>query len=44
MKNNLNKSQIERFSRQLVLKNVGAAGQKKVLASKIPSSDISIIQ
>ena len=35
MSNNLSKSQIERFSRQLVLKNVGAAGQKKVLASKI---------
>ena len=35
MSNNLSKSQIERFSRQLVLKNIGAAGQKKVLASKI---------
>ena len=28
MKNSLNKSQIERFSRQLVLKNIGAKGQK----------------
>ena len=35
MSNSLNKSQIERFSRQLVLKNVGAKGQKKVISSKI---------
>ena len=35
MKNSLNKSQIERFSRQLVLKNIGANGQKKILSSKI---------
>ena len=35
MKNNLNKSQIERFSRQLVLKNVGPKGQKKILSSKV---------
>ncbi len=35
MKSTLNKSQIERFSRQLVLKNIGAKGQKKILASKI---------
>jgi molybdopterin/thiamine biosynthesis adenylyltransferase len=35
MKNNLNKNQIERFSRQLVLKNIGAKGQKKILSSKI---------
>ena len=35
MKNGLNKSQIERFSRQLVLKNIGAKGQKKILSSKI---------
>ena len=31
----LNKSQIERFSRQLVIKNIGAEGQKKILSSKI---------
>ena len=31
MKVNLTKSQIERFSRQLVLKNIGADGQKKIL-------------
>ena len=35
MKESLNKSQIERFSRQLVLKNIGAKGQKKILTSKI---------
>ena len=35
MKNSLNKSQIERFSRQLVLKNIGAKGQKKILSSKV---------
>ena len=35
MKKNLNKSQIERFSRQLVLKNIGAKGQKKIMSSKV---------
>ena len=35
MKVNLNKSQIERFSRQLVLKNIGPNGQKKILSTKI---------
>jgi len=35
MKKNLNKSQIERFSRQLVLKNIGPKGQKKILSSKV---------
>ena len=35
MKESLNKSQIERYSRQLVLKNVGIKGQKKILSSKI---------
>ena len=35
MKNSLDKFQIERFSRQLVLKNIGAKGQKKILSSKI---------
>jgi len=35
MKNSLNKSQIDRFSRQLVLKNIGPNGQKKILSSKI---------
>ena len=35
MKNCLNKSQIERFSRQLVLKNIGPKGQKRILSSKI---------
>jgi len=35
MKSSLNKSQIERFSRQLVLKNIGPKGQKKILSSKV---------
>ena len=35
MKKDLNKSQIKRFSRQLVLKNIGPKGQKKILSSKI---------
>ena len=35
MKSSLNKSQIERFSRQLVLKNIGVKGQKKIFSSKI---------
>ena len=35
MKSRLKKSQVERFSRQLILKNIGAKGQKKILSSKI---------
>ena len=35
MKSSLNKSQIERFSRQLVLKNICIKVQKKILSSKI---------
>ena len=35
MKNSLNKSQVERFSRQLVLKDIGAKGQKKIMSSKV---------
>tara|TARA_Y100000591_G_scaffold266721_1_gene240577 strand:+ start:1168 stop:1899 length:732 start_codon:yes stop_codon:yes gene_type:complete len=35
MKKILNKSQIERFSRQLILKNIGPIGQKKILSSKV---------
>ncbi len=35
MRSVLGKSQIERFSRQLVLKNIGAIGQKKILSAKI---------
>ena len=31
----LNKSQVERFSRQMILKNIGALGQKKILKSKV---------
>ena len=35
MNKNLNKSEIERYSRQLILKNIGAKGQKKILSSKV---------
>ena len=35
MKNILNKKLIERYSRQLVLKDVGPAGQKKIIKSKV---------
>ena len=30
----LNKNQIERFSRQIILKNIGSLGQKKLLNLK----------
>jgi len=35
MKNILNKKLIERYSRQLVLKNVGLIGQKKIIKAKV---------
>ena len=35
MKNILNKKSIERYSRQIVLKDVGPAGQKKIIKSKV---------
>ncbi len=35
MKKGLNRHQIERFSRQLILKNIGPKGQKKILLSKV---------
>ena len=31
----LNKNQLQRFSRQIILKNVGALGQKKIIQSKV---------
>ena len=31
----LNKNQLERFSRQIILKNIGALGQKKIIQSKV---------
>ena len=30
-----NKKQIERFSRQIILKNIGTLGQKKIIESKV---------
>ena len=35
MKKQLNKNLIERFSRQIVLKNIGILGQKKILSAKV---------
>ena len=35
MSSKLNKNQIERFSRQIILKNVGSLGQKKIIKSKV---------
>jgi molybdopterin-synthase adenylyltransferase len=35
MKAQLNRGLIERFSRQIVLKDIGAVGQKKILSSKV---------
>ena len=35
MKSQLNKKTIERFSRQIVLKDIGILGQKRILSSKI---------
>ena len=32
---NLDKNQIERFSRQIVLKNIGSLGQKKIIKAKV---------
>ena len=35
MKKSLSTKQIEKYSRQIVLKNVGVIGQKKILNSKV---------
>ena len=35
MKFRINKKQIERFSRQIILKNIGILGQKKIIHSKV---------
>ena len=35
MKSQQNKKIIERFSRQIVLKDIGILGQKKILSSKV---------
>ncbi len=35
MKKQLNQSLVERFSRQIILKEIGAAGQKKIISSKV---------
>ncbi len=35
MKKNLNKNSLTRYSRQIILKNIGTIGQKKILNSKV---------
>ena len=35
MSQDLNKSQVARFSRQIILKNIGILGQKKIIKSKV---------
>jgi len=35
MSKNFNKKEIEKFSRQIILKNIGAIGQKKIFNSKV---------
>ena len=35
MNSKLNKNQIERFSRQIILKNIGTFGQKKIIQSRV---------
>ena len=35
MKKNLNKNSLIRYSRQIILKNIGTFGQKKILNSKV---------
>ena len=35
MNSRLNKNQIKRFSRQIILKNIGISGQKKIIQSKV---------
>ena len=35
MNKKLNKIEIEKFSRQIILKNIGALGQKKIFRSKV---------
>ena len=35
MSSKLNKNQIERFSRQIILRNIGIPGQKKIIKSKV---------
>jgi adenylyltransferase/sulfurtransferase len=35
MKGQLNKNLLERYSRQIILKNIGIIGQKKILSSKV---------
>ena len=35
MNSKLNKNQIKRFSRQIILKDIGASGKKKIIQSRV---------
>ena len=35
MSKELNKKEIERFSRQIILKDIGSIGQKKIINAKV---------
>ena len=35
MSSKLNKKQLEKYSRQIILKNIGALGQKRILNSRV---------
>ena len=35
MSSKISKNQLERFSRQIILKNIGILGQKKIVNSKV---------
>ena len=35
MKNSLSKRKLERYSRQIILKDIGILGQKKIISSKV---------
>jgi len=35
MSSKLSKNQLEKFSRQIILKNIGPLGQKKILNAKV---------
>ena len=41
MKSQLNKKIIERFSRQIIIKDIGVLGQKKIIFSK-EKTDLSL--
>ena len=40
MKKQLNNNLVDRFSRQIILKNIGVTGQKKIISSKEKTSKL----